>query len=598
MNREPPGKRKSSTAAALSLFTGGISEPQRTEDEKPMLDLVNNPSPTPEQLQAELDALTAATIRPADDPIPPPDGATPEQVYFDVPEPLPETITPEELVRESKAAAAVISAKPIPFDDAPAESKAKIIHDYAQEQVQKLIEMGGADALVEQFDRIIKSAEELQEKLLRDMAQVTAETIAQVEELAEQLKARQKYLNQLEPFLRKELKRMHQEHPETEGVTLNTMLYSVGNETIDEQELADLAAEFADETDPGLKYIRFIVDAIRRAQAALDAKRKEKEPRKRKQVHIDSLPGQLIYPLDAVNHYAAHGSFQAGEFESVEMFPKQYRLPNGKYTKGKPVEVFAMLEYEGTDISQRLDLIDSAILRAIYSLLDAGETRFSVSHIWELIAGEGQKTNRSRIESLVLRIRRMIGTTAKISFQQFAEAKGLEYTDDLTAQILPGVALRERRNARGELVGADLKCTQPLESFPLYQFAEITGQIDRAPIEAVTVRGSTQDAKPQLLTDNRLTVREMIYQRIFRRHRNKSDQVILFATLYEKVGATTTQQQIRVRDAAESFLIEWAELGTIYNYSFRKKGKNIDAIVIANTPEEMQNHPGVTWLAR
>lgn len=323
-----------------------------------------------------------------------------------------------------------------------------------------------------------------------------------------------------------------------------------------------------------------------------------KTPRKRKQIHIDALPDQLIYPLDAVNHYAANGSFQAGAPESVEMFPKQYRLPNGKYSKGKPVEVFAMLEYEGTDIAQRLDLIDSAILRGIYSLLDAGETRFSVSHIWELIAGEGQKTNRSRIENLVLRIRRMIGTTAKISFQQFAEAKGLEYTDDITAQILPGVALRERRNARGELVGADLKCTQPLESFPLYQFAEITGQIDRAPIEAVTVRGSTKDAKSQLLTDKRLTVREMIYQRIFRRHRNKSDQVILFATLYEKVGATTTQQQIRVRDAAESFLIEWAELGTIYNYSFRKKGKNIDAIVIANTPEEMQNHPGLTWLAR
>lgn len=323
-----------------------------------------------------------------------------------------------------------------------------------------------------------------------------------------------------------------------------------------------------------------------------------KKPRKRKQVHIDSLPEQLIYPLDAVNHYAAHGSFQAGEFESVEMFPKQYRLPNGNYVKGKPVEVFAMLEYEGTDIAQRLDLIDSAILRGIYSLLDAGETRFSVSHIWELIAGEGQKTNRSRIESLVIRIRRMIGTTAKISYQQFAEAKGLKYTDDITTQILPGVALRERRNARGELVGADLKCTQPLESFPLYRFAEESGQIARAPIEAVTVRGSTQDAKPQLLTDNRLTVREMIYQRILRRHRNKSDQVILFATLYEKVGATTTQQQIRVRDAAESFLIEWAELGTIYNYSFRKKGKTIDAIVIANTPEEMQNHPGVTWLAR
>ena len=190
----------------------------------------------------------------------------------------------------------------------------------------------------------------------------------------------------------------------------------------------------------------------------------------------------------------------------------------------------------------------------------------------------------------------MIGTTARISFQQFAEAKGLEYTDDIIAQILPGVALLERRNARGELIGADIKCTQPLESFPLYQFAQITGQIARAPIEAATVRGLTVNDKPQQLTDNRLIVREVIYQRIVRRHRNKSDQVILFETLYDKVSADSKIERQRVRDAAESFLIEWAELGTVYNYAFRKKGKSFDAIVIANTPEEMQNHPDLQWL--
>ena len=324
--------------------------------------------------------------------------------------------------------------------------------------------------------------------------------------------------------------------------------------------------------------------------------KQKKKPSKRKQVHIGNLPEQLICTLDAVNHYAMNGSFQAGAFECVEMFPKQYRLPNGTYTKGKSVEVFAMLEYDGTDIAQRLDLIDSAILRGIYSLLDAGESRFSVSHVWELIAGKGQKTNISRLESIIRRIRRMIGTTARISFQQFAEAKGLEYTDDIIAQILPGVALLERRNARGELIGADIKCTQPLESFPLYQFAQITGQIARAPIEAATVRGLTVNDKPQQLTDNRLIVREVIYQRIVRRHRNKSDQVILFETLYDKVSADSKIERQRVRDAAESFLIEWAELGTVYNYAFRKKGKSFDAIVIANTPEEMQNHPDLQWL--
>lgn len=346
-----------------------------------------------------------------------------------------------------------------------------------------------------------------------------------------------------------------------------------------------------------LELLEGLLDRYAPAQDQNDQSGNSK-PKKRKQVHIGALPEQLIYPLDAVNYYAVNGSFQNGEFEAVAMFPRQYRLQNGKYTKGKPVDVFVMLEYVGTDIAQQLDQIDGAILCGIYSLLDAGETSFLASHIWEFIAGEGQKTNKTRIEDITKRVLRMTRTTAKIDFGQFAEAKGLDYTDILNVQILPGVSVKERINKRGEFIEGEIYCTQPLENFPLYRFAEATRQITRIPIRAATVRGLTTNDKPQQLTDNRIKIRETLLYRIVRKHHNKSDQVILFTTIYDKVNANSKIERQRARDAAESFLIEWAELGTIYNYSFRKKGKSFDAIVIANTPEEMQNHPGITWLAR
>ncbi len=221
-----------------------------------------------------------------------------------------------------------------------------------------------------------------------------------------------------------------------------------------------------------LELLEGLLDRYDPAQDQSDQSGNSK-PKKRKQVHISALPEQLIYPLDAVNYYAVNGSFQNGEFEAVAMFPRQYRLQNGKYTKGKPVDVFVMLEYVGTDIAQQLDQIDGAILCGIYSLLDAGETSFLSSHIWEFIAGEGQKTNKTRIEDITKRVLRMTRTTAKIDFGQFAEAKGLDYTDILNVQILPGVSVKERINKRGEFIEGEIYCTQPLENFPLYRLSLI-----------------------------------------------------------------------------------------------------------------------------
>jgi hypothetical protein len=345
------------------------------------------------------------------------------------------------------------------------------------------------------------------------------------------------------------------------------------------------------------------LDRIQTGEAAMKPPGKEKKP---KQVHIEALPAQALFALDNVSYQAFEGLLESadygGQLQAVRMFTKSYKLPNGTRKPGKPVQVFAIMECKGADFSQPLDVIDGAILRGIYSLLDAGETRFTLSHVWNMIAGAGQRTNKNRIDDMCARVRRMIATTAKISYQQYAEETNMEYTDDITAQILPGVKIRERKNSRGEVVEAELFCQLPLESFPLYQFAVYSKQIDRLTIEEATVRGKDVDGKAQALTDYRLIIRELLLRRIKKHHNNKSDQVIRLEGLrddpglYDRVNATTTQQQIRARDTAENFLCEWIQLGTIYAYAWRKKGKTLDAILIANTPEEMENHPGAEWL--
>lgn len=351
----------------------------------------------------------------------------------------------------------------------------------------------------------------------------------------------------------------------------------------------DRQAGFADQTDDD------------------QSKQPPAKKKKRKQIHLDALPAHTLFPLDNVNYWTFEGMLEAadygGQLQSVLMYTKSYKLQDGRRKAGKPVNVLAIMECKDADFSQPLDLIDGAILRAVYTLLDSGENRFTLSHVWNMIAGADQRTNKSRIEDMCARVRRMIATTAKINYREYAEDNNIEYTDDITAQILPGVKLRERKNAQGETVEAELFCQLPLDSFPLYQFAQHTGQIERLTIEEATVRGLDVNGKAQALTDYRLIIREVLQRRITKRHSSPHDQVIRLTALrddeialYDRVSANTPTKQQRARETAENFLCEWIQLGTLYAYAWRKNGKTVDAILIATTADEMKNFPGANWV--
>lgn len=321
------------------------------------------------------------------------------------------------------------------------------------------------------------------------------------------------------------------------------------------------------------------------------------KPKKPRRIRIDSLPTQQLFPLDPVNYQLTEGLLSTGAAEPVNMFMKKKKIPGGKRVNAGQVQVFVTIDEDFVKYSQPLDDIDGSILRNIYTLVDAGEMRFNLSHIWAMTASDGKRLSKQKAQELIERIHRLMQTTVSIDCQAYAKAKGIDCPHIITGQILPGVYLDVVTNKSGEPIEANIKCALPVEEFPLLSFSRITNEITAIPLRAATVCGLTGD-KVSALTNRRIIIREILLRRIFGHHNKPADQVVKFSRIYEKVSADSKIEKQRARDDANNLLLEWVEQGTIYAFSFRKVGKSFDAIVIAANKEEVKNFPGLGWYVK
>ena len=196
-----------------------------------------------------------------------------------------------------------------------------------------------------------------------------------------------------------------------------------------------------------------------------------KKPRR---IRIDSLPTQQLFPLDPVNYQLTEGLLLPGTAEPVNMFMKKKKLPNGKRVNAGQVQVFVTIDEDFVKYSQPLDDIDGSILRNIYTLVDAGEMVFNLSHIWAMTASDGKRLHPKKAQELITRITRYLQTTVTIDCQAYAKAKGIDCPHIITGQILPGVYLDVNTNRNGEPIEANIKCVLPIEEFPLLAFSRIT----------------------------------------------------------------------------------------------------------------------------
>lgn len=304
-----------------------------------------------------------------------------------------------------------------------------------------------------------------------------------------------------------------------------------------------------------------------------DSLNDKKPPAKKKQYHA-IFPPQYVIQLDNATHMAFEGLTQ--------------HFWNMAPTAKKPVFTYVSMYIDQSDFDRLLDRVDGEVFRAVVSIMSAGNNQFTASNIWETICNS-KKRRPSPTQFLMIynSLRRMQKITMSIDYSEHARLNNWDETGQIDAQFMPGLTLNPRRNQKGQITEIYIHCKNPIDDFPLYMFAAKTGQIQRLPIHKAAVTGNIS------MTEQTITIRSILLERIVKNHRSKSDQTITFKSLYEKVNAESRPEQKRVRDAAESLLLDYVKQGTIHGFAFRKRGCSFESILIAQTPEKKETFPEI-----
>lgn len=436
--------------------------------------------------------------------------------------------------------------------------------------------------------------------LARQFAESCADSIsAAVEagkELADALRARQAYIARIEPYIKAELERMHSEHPETEGVTLEDMFYSLEVANVDEEELTQLEKDFANETDPSLKYVRPMAEAIRRALASYEADKLPEPPEKKKAIIAQPhtrRPESYVKPLDLLTRKAFDGLLD-GE-KGDDLIPVDISGKNGK-----PLNVYALLRYDGAEIRGRFDTLDEIIYNSVISLMESGNTCFTAAMVHNVTSTKTNKKTQAseqRLREIADRLDSMLATLAIVDIGDYTTKKGIECKNSKIKQaLLPLKAVETTIN--GTLVSA-YKALVPVDEFPLYVYTLASKQKTEIPISCIT-------DIPLRMTEQTEILRELLLGRVAKKECNyPNERVILFSTLFQKIEdelqkTLTRSDKSRIKERTGTILSHWAKNGLIKCWTFRGDSlTTADAVIFCKTKEQAKEYTEYKgkWLA-
>lgn len=309
---------------------------------------------------------------------------------------------------------------------------------------------------------------------------------------------------------------------------------------------------------------------------------------------LTKKPTHLTFPLDKVNHEAFEGLLVGVD----PMTGKPHRVNMQKSERSKNgVFVYVSISFDDVDISEPLDINDEDILNLVYSYMLAGNDEMPLRRILEEY-GQARPTE-NQVDAAYKRLRKLRNADIMIDCKEWAKLKRRKTYSIYKRSILDGIAFEEIRNEKtGALLDVVLHCARPVTELPLYQFAEMSGQITQIPIKCAMITGDNS------ITDKTGAIRHILLERISRKHNSDtSGKITLLSTIYEKIGAETRTEKNRARDQVKRFMLEWVKNGTLYGFAFRKSGKTFDAVVFARSQEEMkeakaENANLDTWYSR
>ncbi len=261
----------------------------------------------------------------------------------------------------------------------------------------------------------------------------------------------------------------------------------------------------------------------------------------------------IEYPLDKINSQI---------WSLLEKDTKgQIALKAEKTGSKKELNIYYSINFdelgEGITITRRLTPFDKRVYIAISALFNAGNNVITLTQIYFAMGYTGKpgKSNLERINSTISKM-----TGAKIYVNNEQEAAAYKYNKFVyDGSLLP----LERGTAivNGQLSEAAIHI---FREPPIITFAKQRKQVTTIDVKLLQ--------SPISKTDTNLLIDDYLIERISRAKKGKQPRRILWKTIYDKVGITTSKQKQRTPDKIKRYLTHYQKCGMIENFSLDRDG--------------------------
>lgn len=408
--------------------------------------------------------------------------------------------------------------------------------------------------------------------------------------------------NSIDPLILciiEELTTFENKYPEiSEVITVTNISQAIAiTECLNESELKDLYAELkalpepeeSTETNPVLKYKKYLFKAVQRGRECYEANKKEICKFEKMLPTLQSkLPEWHIMPIQKLAAELQHGIINAGAFDLIVA---------GKGTKNE-ITSYIMATYEQPDAI--------TMTGKPYTEFDR-QVQDAVSSLWE----HGHESHIITPD-MVARAMNHKTQTEKISPQfKGAVTKSLEKLRRIYITLDASEEIRKRKITlngervdsfkvddyllalKGIEIGAGGKTVKGylIQSEPLLlTYAKITKQL--ATVDARLLDIKEVDKKGNATTvsiksnEARVTVKGYLLRRITvmkndrTNKKPKQSNIILFNSLFDETGIPQDSNARRIKDYAFQVLDYFKAMNYIKGYTARKNRKSFDAVII------------------
>ena len=205
-----------------------------------------------------------------------------------------------------------------------------------------------------------------------------------VDPIINSLKEFELYVEQLKPFIEKELKKEQQKHTEIKDITVDDIatisIFNLLN--VDETELEQLKKEFANNQDPVINNIDLLLDIVRRAKEAFEVDKEKSLLPQISPIH----PNNHLMPNNTLMNYLTQYSLinaGAAELPVLKGRGNTSHVVVG-YEEDPNISAFSLTEYERQVSDSIITIWEEAEKQGIPAL-------FTADTVFRNMPGEGGK---------------------------------------------------------------------------------------------------------------------------------------------------------------------------------------------------------------